>query len=94
MGQEVSIFLTMDGTVWATRGAAKGVEVAGFEPLSEYIDGFRALGGQMLVCAPCSEYYCSFDPEANPRSLIDGAQLSGLATIVSKIGAHTRAMTL
>jgi len=36
--------LTMNGTVWALRGAVDEVLVQGFKPLAEYLDQFRALG--------------------------------------------------
>jgi len=93
MGQKVTLYLTMDGTVWAMKGAAKGVEVGGFEPLEDYLEQFLALGGELLVCAPCSEYYCSFDQILQKGTLIKEAQLSGLATIVSKMGNNTKAIT-
>jgi len=93
MGQQVAMFLTMEGTVWAMKGAMKGVEVGGFEPLEDYLEQFVDLGGEVLVCAPCSEYYCSFDRELLQGTLIDNAQLSGLATIVSKMGQDTKPIT-
>jgi len=93
MGQKVTLYLTMDGTVWAMKGAAKGVEVGGFEPLEDYLDQFLVLGGELLVCAPCSEYYCSFDKILQKGTLIDEAQLTGLATVVSKMGNNTKTIT-
>ena len=93
MGQSVTIFLTMDGTIWAVKNAMKGVEVGGFEPLEDYLEQFLALGGELLVCAPCTEYYCAFDRDAISGALIDDAELTGLATIVSKLGEGTKAIT-
>ena len=93
MGKSVSVFLTMDGTVWAMKGAAKGVEVGGFEPLENYIDQFLSLGGDILVCAPCSDYYCSLDHQDDHSQLINDTQLTGLATIVSKMGTNTKVVT-
>jgi len=92
MGQTVTIFFTMDGTVWAAKGAAKGVSVAGFEPLENYIEQFLGLGGEILVCAPCTEYYCSIGDLAK-YPLIEEAQLAGLATVVSKIGKQTKTIS-
>ena len=97
MGQRVSIYLTMDGTVWAARGAMKGVELGGFDPLEEYLDQFISLGGKILVCAPCTEYYCAIknqDTDSVSDSLIEDAQVTGLATIVSLIGENTKTITL
>jgi len=93
MGRKVAMYMTMDGTVWATRGAMAGVEVGGFEPLTDYLDQFMSLGGDILVCAPCSEYYCSFDRDRIPGTLLEEAELVGLATIVNKITAGTNVIT-
>jgi predicted peroxiredoxin len=90
MGQKVKMYLTMDGTVWAVRGAMRDVEVGGFEPLQDYLDQFLALGGELLVCAPCSEYYCAFDRDLIQDTFIDDATLTGLATIVSLMSEHTK----
>ena len=93
MGKSVSIYLSMDGTVWAVKGAMKGVEVGGFEPIDDYLEQFVALGGEILVCAPCTEYYCAFDRDSIKGTLIDEANLTGLATIVSKMGNNTKSLT-
>ena len=93
MGMKVTIFMTMEGTIWAARGAAAGVEVAGFEPLDSYYEQFLALGGEILVCAPCTEYYCAFDKNQIDRTLVDEANLSGLATVVGRIGSNTKVVT-
>ena len=93
MGQNVSLFLTMDGTVWASKGSAKEVIVAGFEPLEDYFDQFAELGGELLVCAPCTEYYCSLDRNNIAGKLRSESELTGLATIVSKIGDTTKTIT-
>ena len=93
MGQRVALYLTMDGTIWASRGAMKDVAVAGFEPLQNYQQQFVSLGGQLLVCSPCSEYYCDFQRDECPSTLVDEATLVGLATIVARIGSATRVIT-
>lgn len=93
MGKAVAIYMTMDGTIWGTRGATDCVEVGGFEPLAEYLEQFIALGGDILVCAPCSEYYCSFDRSLIPGTLIEEAELVGLATIVNRITSATKVIT-
>lgn len=94
MGQRVALYLTMDGTVWAVQGSDRGVAVSGFEPLGEYVEQFLALGGEMLVCAPCSEYYCSLDGIQPGAILRQGTSLVGLATIVHRIGSETKVITL
>jgi predicted peroxiredoxin len=89
LGKDVSMYLTMDGTMWAMRGAAASVQVEGFESLDEYVSQFFALGGNMLVCAPCSEYYCSFDRNLVRDKLLPDATVVGLTTVVGKIGTGT-----
>jgi len=95
LGKKVSIYLTMDGTSWAMQNAAKNVKVDGFENLQEYIDQFIDLGGEILVCAPCSEYYCSLFPPKNEIEyrLIPEAKLSGLSTVVSMVSSCTSVVT-
>ncbi|MBC8182228.1 DsrE family protein [candidate division KSB1 bacterium] len=93
MGKEVTIYLTMEGTIWATKGAMKGVKVEGFDSLEDYLEQFLALGGELLVCAPCTEYYCSFDRSQINGIMVEDAELTGLATIVSKMGENTKVVT-
>lgn len=93
MGKPVSLYLTMDGTIWAMQGTMKGLKVEGFEPLIQYLEQFLLLGGELMVCAPCSEYYCSFDRKKVSSSLLPGAKLVGLTTIVSKIGPDSSVVT-
>jgi predicted peroxiredoxin len=93
LGKRTAIFLTMDGTVWGIRGTAAGVQVQGFEPLDNYIETFRSLGGAILICAPCSEYYCAFAPKGTPLELLAGAELEGLATVVSSAGPGCTVVT-
>jgi predicted peroxiredoxin len=94
MGKKAAIYLTMDGTIWAIPGATRGVVVAGFEPLQDYIEQFKALGGEILVCGPCSEYYCNLERSSvGGESLIPGIELVGLATIVSRIEAQSNVIT-
>jgi predicted peroxiredoxin len=85
LGRSTALYLTMEGTLWAMRESSAGVRVEGFEPLQEYVEQFLLLGGELLVCAPCSEYYCSFDRAKLDGSLIEGCKVVGLSTVVGKI---------
>jgi uncharacterized protein involved in oxidation of intracellular sulfur len=91
LGKKVSMYLTMDGTIWAMQNSAKSVKVDGFEPLQEYRDQFIELGGKILVCAPCSEYYCSLPHQEKESDyhLIPDVKLSGLSTVVSMVTSQT-----
>lgn len=92
MSKNVKLYLTMDGTTWAMQGSADTVKVEGFEPLNEYIEQFFDLGGEMFVCAPCSEYYCTFAKTGNDK-LLPQARLAGLSTIVGMISGNTNVVT-
>jgi len=93
MGQSVAVFLTMDGAIWGLRDGTRGVAVDGFEPLATYVEQFLGLGGRMLACAPCTEFYCSHDRARVHEVLREGVTLTGLASIVAAQGPHTRVVT-
>ena len=93
LGKSTSLFLTMDGTIWALKNSVEGVQVEGFEPLANYFESFLSLGGKLMVCAPCSEYYCSLSGDESGFSLIDGAVLAGLATVVATAGQNSTVVT-
>lgn len=93
LGKSVTLFLTMDGTIWSLSGGAKGVKVEGFDPLEDYIDQFFALGGKMLICAPCTEYYCSIPTTVKEGDFYEEAELAGLSTVVSMIKEGTSVVT-
>lgn len=93
MGRDVSIYLTMDGTIWALKDSMKDVVVGGFEPLCNYKEQYLSLGGEILVCAPCSDYYCSFDRDRMDEMIIPEAKLVGLTTIVGKTKPGTKIIT-
>ena len=92
LGKSTSIFMTMDGTIWAMKNAVDGVQVDGFEPLSNYLETFLSLGGKLMVCAPCTEYYC-MQIDGGSTALIDGAELAGLATVVAAAGEKCTVVT-
>ena len=93
LGKQVAVYLTMDGTTWAMKDAERDVQGAGFEPLGNYIEQFLALGGELLVCAPCSEFYCSSDRTLMRAQLKPEAQLVGLTTVVGRTGPGTLTVT-
>ena len=78
-GVPTVIYLTMGGTFWSRSKASRGVHIDGFDPLAVYVDQFREAGGEILVCSPCNEFYCSI---AADSALVDGAQLCGLTHVV------------
>ncbi len=93
MGKSVSLYLTMDGTIWAMQGSMKGIQVEGFEPLRHYLEQFLLLKGELMICASCSEYYCSFHREKVSERLIAEAKQVGLTTVVSMVGPNGSVVT-
>jgi predicted peroxiredoxin len=93
MGKSAALFLTMDGSAWAAQGSMVGVQVDGFEPLHSYLEQFLSLGGRLLVCAPCTKYYCGFDNESDGAKLHPAAQVAGLSTVVGKVGGESHVVT-
>ena len=94
MGMETTLFLTMDGSIWSVPGAMRGVQVDGFEPVGSYFDEFKELGGRLLVCDPCAEYFCHTNADqGQPIELIDGAERVGLATVVALSKPGSRVVT-
>jgi uncharacterized protein len=81
-GVETTLFLTMGGTFWSRPNACAKVHIDGFEPLSRYLGQFSDLGGKVLVCSPCHEFYCS---SASDSELLEGAELAGLTHVVDQV---------
>ncbi len=93
MNAEVAMYVTMDGTIWGLKEAAKGICMPGFDPLETYITQFRDLGGKLFVCPPCVEYYCSVDKDLVMKGLRDGAEVTGMATAFHFIEHQGRVVT-
>lgn len=93
MGQTTAVFCTMEGTIWSYRKALPNTRVEGFEPLEVYVEQFFSLGGRLLVCAPCSEYFCSHESSRMDELLIEGAEIAGLTSVVSLIAPGSTVVT-
>ena len=81
-GVDATIFMTMGGTIWSRQSACDKVHIDGFDPLSAHIEQFSELGGKVLVCSPCHEFYCSVAKDAQ---LLPGAELAGLTHVVDQV---------
>jgi predicted peroxiredoxin len=81
-GVATTMFMTMSGTFWSQTTSYNRVCINGFEPLEVYVEQFLELGGEILVCSPCHDFYCSIAPES---SLLPGARLGGLTHVVDQV---------
>lgn len=80
-GQEVTIFLNVEGVRLANPGYADGVAVDGFKPLAELMASYTANGGKLWVCPPC------FNARGlDKEQLIAGATFAGGAAVVELLG--------
>ena len=80
MDSETAIFLTCDGVRLATTGGADGLQVDGYPPLSDLLEGLFENGGKLWVCPVC----------ANARNisaddLVNGAEIAGAARTIGFI---------
>lgn len=85
-GQEVTVWLTIDGVRVATQGYTDGLQADGFPPLWELVSQFVKSNGRLWVCGIC----------AKPRGigkadLVVGASIVGAATVIEALvnGAHS-----
>ena len=81
-GVATTMFMTMSGTFWSQTSSYDRVHINGFEPLEVYVEQFQELGGEILVCSPCYDFYCSI---AQNSALLPGAHLGGLTHVVDQV---------
>ena len=72
--------------------AVRNVQVPGFEPLHAYVEQCLDLGRRLMVCAPCTEYYCGLQ-EGAERRIFDEAEFSGLVTALGYVGQDGTTVT-
>jgi predicted peroxiredoxin len=76
-GQEVVVFLNLEGVRLAMTGYADDVVVEGFKPLKELLASFVGNGGTIWVCPPC------FNARGlNKEGVLAGATFAGGAAVV------------
>jgi predicted peroxiredoxin len=76
-GQEVTIFLSVEGVRLAVPGYADDITSPGFKPLKELLADFTNNGGNIWVCPPCFNAR-----ELDKDNLILGASFAGGAAVV------------
>lgn len=80
-GDQVVVFLTMEGAVWAAEGEGNTVQVPGFEPIADYIRMLIDAGAQIEACSSCLDNFCL--PLKQPKGKMrDNIVLKGLSTAI------------
>ena len=80
-GQEVAVFLNVEGVRLANPGYADGIAIEGFKPLAELLAAFTGNGGNIWVCPPCFNAR-----KLDKEHLISGAVFAGGAVVVEFLG--------
>lgn len=76
-GQDVVVFLNVDGAYLADKGYADDIHEEGFAPLKALMDQFVEAGGILWVCSPCHK-----KRKLDENNLIEGATIVGGARVV------------
>lgn len=83
LGNDVVIWLTLEGVNLAKSGAADSLIPKGFPPVKELLEAFIEGGGRIGVCPPCGKVHGVTDD-----IMINGAEWMGAAAMVE--AAHGR----
>jgi predicted peroxiredoxin len=87
-GQEVTIFLSVEGVRLVTPGYADDITSPGFKPLKELLVSFTENGGKIWICPPC------FNARGLDKdNLIPGATFAGGAPVVELLGQGTASLS-
>lgn len=77
LGQDVVIWLTLEGVNLAKSGVADTIIPKGFPPVKDLLAAFIEGGGRMGICPPCGKVHCVTDD-----NMLDGAEWMGAAAMV------------
>ena len=80
------VFLVGDGSYWAYEGHASNIQMKGFPALSELLDSFEELGGNLAVCSTCNHNLCHA-PGKDEKTLVrrSGVKVQGMASVMDHL---------
>ena len=79
MGQEVLIWVTLEGVQLARQGASKGLQPKSFPAIEELLQSFKEGGGKIGVCPPCAKTHGVTDED-----LVENASWMGAAAVLEQ----------
>ena len=79
MGEDVLIWLTLEGVQLARKGAAEDLQPKSFPAISELLRNFEESGGRFGVCPPCARTH-----GVNDDNLVTNATWMGAAAILEQ----------
>lgn len=89
MERPVQVFLAGDGVLWGDPEAAAAVEMPGFPPLTELIQEYLDLGGELLACSTCERFCAAGGANPHPRRW-SALKVRGMAALLeSQGGGHS-----
>ncbi len=77
-GDDVLLWLTMEGVELAKAGAADALIPRSFPPVSELLDAYIQGGGRIGVCPPCGKTYGVTD-----QNMVKNAEWMGAAALIA-----------
>ena len=83
------VFLIGDGSYWAYEGSCDDVVAKGFPPLTELVDTFLELGGNIYICATCDQVCSVPDEVGTMKKRHPAIQPRGLAAILTHMVGGT-----
>ncbi|AIG63753.1 sulfur reduction protein DsrE [Corynebacterium atypicum] len=86
--QDTMVWLSCEGVRLAEKGVAETVHEEGLTPLKEMLDTFIAGGGKVYACGTCAT-----KRNLGPEDMIDGAEITGAATLVAFTADSTPTVT-
>lgn len=72
-GEDVLLWLTLDGVELARRGAADKLQPRSFSPVSVLLDTYIENGGRIGICPPCGKTHGLSDGDLVPNANWMGA---------------------
>lgn len=77
-GNDVLLWLTMEGVQLAKAGAADEIKPRSFAPVSELLDTYIQGGGRIGVCPPCGKTHGVTD-----QNMVKNAEWMGAAALIA-----------
>ncbi len=78
-GEEVLLWLTLDGVELAKIGRAETLTPRSFAPVSELLDSFIENGGRIGICPPCGKTH-----KLNDDNMIANAEWMGAVALLEE----------
>jgi predicted peroxiredoxin len=79
MGQDVLLWLTLDGVKLAKHNGGEGLQPKSFPAIQELLDNFTSSGGKIGVCPPCAKTH-----DVSEDNMIENAAFMGAAAMLDE----------